>query len=988
LVKFLGSLVRFLSSKDLRALRKSKHNSKAKPSEQIIVDKDSLPIANNLASVEALFYDEVTSGNTAEEKDHTSSESAQVKLLDSKEFRTLRQSRRKRKLKPRGVRNLTVDARKTVLAELQDTETLARANTYVEAFEGADILSAADSVEHTADKKPPVGDQIETQFPTVGIILGSVATSVRLQNCLARQSGFFTEWDVNRAVVERDAFKAALMRCSNIGNKTVREVIQIIDQYLEQQWPIAGYDFDETEPKEIDPIDQFDENILETSIVDVISAVDISTRLRNLLKRPDIIGIKIRDFLKNPESVRAEILAAKNSGRKTTAEAIEIISAYLERIRCASDESAVLNSEDILNSIAKLDPQASTHAELAVEPPIPSSPRERIEQVLASLPTNEKQVLTARYGLDGSAPQTLQEIAARVHVTRQRVNQVEAKALRRLRTASTNRAPFSAMLDQDLDNAWSILTAGANVLDDSRLSETKRLLDPVFMLAVDVVHESFMAWISKVACCTDMGWVRTQAEAEQLSRSNSLILKLLKQYATPTPLTTLRDVSGTDVAPFTQTRQNGFEIFEDYLCSGYLGAKAKRTVRMHSIALRSAESGLFDVGWLSKKYRQEFPEDNVASRLFRLQAEENPHLFALLFDNIWLRLPYQTQVIGGLRAPPFEYDDTGDGSFIDGSIGSTLIKYIEDDGPQRMVDLRARVLAAMGDDVSAASISAILASNPCFRRVAPGIFGLYRGNAELSTERLPLLLDERQCRSYCFARYGGAPSNYFPAWGARFEQELAQWAKANAPTELYRSLLAVIEPQSWPTSEATTAYWIKLRSIEGRWEIGAERRIKLGHRFIDAEQFFSVLAHLVVFGWTSWFAVNRTAGSKTDNHDSADVLALLVMAGLVEPTQDWQSKHEATEFARSIFNQACVERHLSGKLSWSSGVLGSLLSSLRQQRSVETRGWVQAAEFNQAVDAWMSGELGTGKAFERSSTAPIDVDDLFDSQEWNSAFGI
>jgi hypothetical protein len=109
----------------------------------------------------------------------------------------------------------------------------------------------------------------------------------------------------------------------------------------------------------------------------------------------------------------------------------------------------------------------------------------------------------------------------------------------------------------------------------------------------------------------------------------------------------------------------------------------------------------------------------------------------------------------------------------------------------------------------------------------------------------------------------------------------------------------------WDTSDATTTQWLELKDTEASWEIGTERRVQLGSRFIDPKQMFSVLTHLAMFGWVSWFAINRATGSKNDNHDAADVLALLVMSGLARPESDWQNKHEATDRAVEI---AALER--------------------------------------------------------------------------------
>lgn len=59
--------------------------------------------------------------------------------------------------------------------------------------------------------------------------------------------------------------------------------------------------------------------------------------------------------------------------------------------------------------------------------------REHLDAVLRTLPKREQQVLRMRFGLDDGYNHTLEEVGYRFNVTRERIRQIEAKALRRLR---------------------------------------------------------------------------------------------------------------------------------------------------------------------------------------------------------------------------------------------------------------------------------------------------------------------------------------------------------------------------------------------------------------------------------------------------------------------------------------------------------------------------------------------------------------------------
>ncbi|HZT97165.1 MAG TPA: RNA polymerase sigma factor RpoD [Chloroflexota bacterium] len=65
--------------------------------------------------------------------------------------------------------------------------------------------------------------------------------------------------------------------------------------------------------------------------------------------------------------------------------------------------------------------------------------RESVEDVIMSLPVREQEVLRLRYGLDDGKIRTLEEVGRSFNVTRERIRQIEAKALRKLRHPSRSK---------------------------------------------------------------------------------------------------------------------------------------------------------------------------------------------------------------------------------------------------------------------------------------------------------------------------------------------------------------------------------------------------------------------------------------------------------------------------------------------------------------------------------------------------------------------
>ena len=79
------------------------------------------------------------------------------------------------------------------------------------------------------------------------------------------------------------------------------------------------------------------------------------------------------------------------------------------------------------------------NAQLPLDVAIQSNLRETTTRILASLTPREERVLRMRFGIGMNTDHTLEEVGQQFAVTRERIRQIEAKALRKLKHPSRSR---------------------------------------------------------------------------------------------------------------------------------------------------------------------------------------------------------------------------------------------------------------------------------------------------------------------------------------------------------------------------------------------------------------------------------------------------------------------------------------------------------------------------------------------------------------------
>ena len=133
----------------------------------------------------------------------------------------------------------------------------------------------------------------------------------------------------------------------------------------------------------------------------------------------------------NREPTLAELAAAAQESEERVQELLELIQTPV------SLETPVGDGESLYGDLLE-DVRALAPLELTAD----KARGKELAEALATLEPRLRRVVTLRFGLDGGTPCTLDEIGADVGVTRERVRQLETRALRELRLAAPGLAHY------------------------------------------------------------------------------------------------------------------------------------------------------------------------------------------------------------------------------------------------------------------------------------------------------------------------------------------------------------------------------------------------------------------------------------------------------------------------------------------------------------------------------------------------------------------
>lgn len=164
---------------------------------------------------------------------------------------------------------------------------------------------------------------------------------------------------------------------------------------------------------------------------------------------PSYLSLWVRQFMQREGTIRGTILRYPAHYRDQLNIIVSDVSSIIEdddfeeAVSLVTDKEKLrsgLSDEEIMKYILPyLEVPDDLEAEDYIEATLQSTMQEHVENALGTLSYRERYVLELRYGLVDNQERTLEEVGGMLNVTRERVRQIEAKALRKLRHPSRSR---------------------------------------------------------------------------------------------------------------------------------------------------------------------------------------------------------------------------------------------------------------------------------------------------------------------------------------------------------------------------------------------------------------------------------------------------------------------------------------------------------------------------------------------------------------------
>lgn len=771
-------------------------------------------------------------------------------------------------------------------------------------------------------------------------LIEKYSCSVRLRNCITWN--FWKKEFPYKTILEYikagSSAKNKFLYIKNSGRKTAHELDLLVNKFISEN---DLYIEDNT----IDPT-SLDDEILSKSLRDLLSEVPCSVRLENCLisnfEDEDFPFRTVAEYLRLGSSAKEMILQYKNSGKKSALELDEIVHKYL----LSQDEH---NEPDTFK---------------------PKYISELIVLLMEELKPKESEVLSLRYGFSGKNKETLEEVGQRFGVTRERIRQLEVKAIKKL-SLEVFKQQIIELLDDNAERIYiSISDRFGVVRERDLLAIRKSILPGEHLLLMEIANGSLGEWLNSIADKITDGWYHGRVDRESVERCIDEFTLAAKELSLPTLLRTLKNQINVEDEIFDAalSSKSDWTQYKGLVLDKPVGSRKKRLARLFELLYDNPQSlvRLVDI------YNLTYPEEMCTFRDAVIVMSDAPQLFISLGGEAWATVGYleesdllefenrnyPTDNFDDSDTPSSEQDDEGSHNLV-----GFIRQLLKETGPIHFVQLRDLLTQRSNGRYAPGGLGPMLLYTDDFVRLAPGVYGLKGCEGEIDFDLLKpsVLLRSQDCNNYVISRWAGEAVDSYPLWSYAMEYEWCRWARTQASSELFSSLLAICEPDSWMVAHEEKTYWKNLKSTKGFYRLDGASRHPLYDKPPTLRDLYCLFVDMESLPNLNWIRVNRILGRRNNNNHAAAVLAILIALGIVSPAESWQLPHSIAIYNTNykvLKNELSKSLAVSGKLAWTSSVGLRFLKRLQEATLSGDLGWVDSDQFQHLIQ-----ELSEGREF-------------------------
>ena len=607
----------------------------------------------------------------------------------------------------------------------------------------------------------------------------------------------------------------------------------------------------------------------------------------------------LEDYLSDPRGTRlVKLLRLPNLGKKTATEFDELVVDFLaSNNRIFEDLSSMSSGAD--------ERRLSDYSLRESKEPV-QTPSERY----SNLVPREKEILERRFGIDREKKQTLEEIGKEFDVTRERIRQIESKALRKQQSPRILRS-WQLFVDENIS---SILDAvfGARVIMKKPLA-----LSGEFALAIVIVHKKVSKFLEQRGQRFEDNWVRPNISILELQSARNRLVSCVRVDGTlPLSISELCEALEVNrgIIEAAMSALDGYRAYRGWIIRGNATSRKRRIANI----LNLFHEGLIDSPaslWDMKVAYWSSYDDKCSGRDLLLCLQEHRGHFINLRELGWVCLTTNqneerresTPAIPRKNIPDELYRKpvkTGQG------LANCVYAVFEKHGPQRLSDA-AEIFQMEYPAYAVSSMYPMLVYFAVFIRFAPGVLGIqaHRRDPSAVSSARQILLGERDLDLYLLSRAAGPPILRYPLWDLEMEQLWANWLVEKEDFHRLGALLGVANIGRWEINESERVSWVHQKDrYEG--QVSAPEMRIFAERRIDTRMLRTALAAASIFGYVNWMYLNQALGWRIETTRVGLVLALLVRIGALKPTGAWSGPHILTkcgrQISRSIFGRSIL----------------------------------------------------------------------------------